>query len=415
MSDLPLEGIRVVDLGQVFAGSTCSMMLAGLGAEVIKVESHKRPDVMRLAYVNFQEPGFWNLAPNFHHANVGKKGITLNLEDPRGKDLFKRLVAVSDIVVENFTPRVMKSLGLDYKVLRAINPGIIYVQIPGFGTTGPLANSPGFAFTLEPAAGVASITGYRGGPPAHANGQSDQATSSHACFAAVAALAHRAKTGEGQHVEAAIVEVMATLMNQPVADYTMNGRVWERFGNRQPGMAPHDIYRCKGGDQEWLVIAVGSDEEWQRFCEAIGNPEWTRDPRFQTMAARLEHQDELDEFVGSWTSQYDKRTAFDILRRAGVPAAPGLRDQEWLDDPYFNDGDHLQWMDAPQRGQTAYVAWPVKVDGERVKYGRPAPALGQHNREILVGLLGVTEEEYQSLEQDDVIGTGVFGMKIGAF
>lgn len=408
MESLPLEGIRILDLTMWWSGPICTSYLGAQGAEVIKLESVQSPDGFRYT---MSSPGenWWELGPQFNTANLNKLGLTLNLNDPEGVKLFEELVAKSDVVIENFTPRVMVNFGLTYDRLREINPKIIMLSMPAYGKNGPYRDQPGFAYTFEILSGIAQVTGYRDGNPMIISGVGDVISGFHTSYALLAALEYRERTGIGQFIEVAQVETSANFMGQPIADFSMNGRNWGRMGNRQPNMAPHGIYRCNGEDS-WVAIAVTNDDEWQRFCEVASKPSWATDERFRKAADRYEHQDELDQLVESWTSQLGHYESSELLQEAGVSAGPVLEVDELVEDPFLEG--MFQEVTRDLTGTHAFPTWPVKFSGQRLKHQSPAPTLGQHNEYILKDILGLSDEQISRLEQTEMIGIEPLGTKV---
>lgn len=405
MSSLPLEGIRILDLSMWWSGPICTSYLGAQGAEVIKIESVQSPDGFRYT---MSSPGenWWELGPQFNAANMNKLGLTLNLSDPEGKKLFKDLVAKSDVVIENFTPRVMENFGLTYECLREVNPQIIMLSMPAYGRNGPYRDQPGFAYTFEILSGIAQVNGYRNENPMIVSGVADVIAGFHAAYALLTALEHRERTGKGQFVELAQVEGCANYMGQPIADVSMNGRNWGRMGNRQPNMAPHGVYRSKGEDS-WVAIAITSDEEWQTLCEVMANPALANDDRFRTAAGRCEHQDELDQWVERWTTQFGHYEVSEILQKAGVSAGPVLEVDEMVEDPFLKD--MFQEMTRELTGTHKFPSWPVKFSGQRLQHHSPAPMLGQHNEYVYKGILGLSDEQIASLIQAEIIGVAPLG------
>jgi benzylsuccinate CoA-transferase BbsF subunit len=277
MPDLPLSGIRVVDLSQVYAGPTCARILCDLGAEVIKVEGLHRIDVTRSLLVcdNETQNDYWNRTHYFLLRNAGKKSLTLDFQEPRSIELLKRLLAQADVVVESFTPRVLAQHGLDYQSLRKLRPDLIMISLSGYGQTGPWRDYAAYGMGLEPASGISAFTGYRGGDPLRSGiSFTDPYTGIMGAGAVLAALHYRQRTGRGQLIDLSQQEGAIALLGPALMDYQWNGRVAERLGNRSSWAAPQGCYRCRG-DDNWLVLTVRDDAEWQAFCGAAGHPEWT--------------------------------------------------------------------------------------------------------------------------------------------
>ncbi len=405
---LPLEGIRVVDFTQVFAGPTCTRILSDLGAEVIKIEARTRADVTRSLIIcdNDGRDTPWNRGSYFIVRNAGKKGVTLDLNDERGRSLALRLIERAAVVAESFTPRVMASFGLDYESLRQRKPDIIMISLSGYGQDGPYRDYSAYGMGLEPASGIAQQTGYPEGTP-YRSGLSftDPLSGFMGAGAVLTALEHRRRTGRGQYIDLSEQEAAIGLVTCALMEVQMNGRLPERRGNRSWfGDAPQGVYPCAGNDR-WVAISVSGDAEWERFCEAAGHPEWMEDPRFADILSRNEHQDALDEAVAGWTRTLDHYEATRKLQAAGVKAAPVLDGKEALLDPHLRERGHFDVVDQPAVGRrpvqrhlaAKFSAFTPAARGH-------APLMGEHNREVLQGMLGVTDEEYAQLEADGVIG-----------
>ena len=405
---LPLEGIRVVDLTHVYAGPTCTRILSDLGADVVKVEAPQRIDITRNLIYTDNDPGTepWNRTCYYNVRNAGKRSITLDLGSEKGHALLTQLIAHADVLAESFSPRVMANFGLDFESVRKVKPDIIMLSMSGYGQTGPYRDWGAYGMGLEPASGVSQLTGYRGGPPLRTGiSFTDPLSGILAAGAVLAALHHRRRTGKGQFIDLSEQEAAIPLVGAALMDYLMNGRLPERMGNRSPYAAPQGCYPCRGED-EWLVISVTSDEEWAAFCRAAGHPEWAADERFADILARYENHDALDETIGGWTRTQDKYEAFHLLQRAGVKAAPVLNGRDMLCDPHFKARGHFDVVDSPIVGRRPVHRHLVaKFDCLEAKARGPAPRLGEHNREVLGGLLGLSDEELAALEEEKVIGT----------
>lgn len=424
MPRLLLEGTRVLDLTMAYAGPIGTRILADMGAEIIKVESIQRMDMpTRVISYPENEPGEepWNRGGYFHRLNVNKYGITLDLTNPKGADIFKQLVKISDVVAENYSPRTMKNFGLDYEVLSEVKPDIIMVSMSGFGNTGPLRDYAAYVPVME-SAGLASITGFPdSGPMGCGTGYGDWMLGMAGAAAALVALHYRNRTGKGQHIDVSGREAVITHIGEAVMDYTMNGRVWGRLGNRHPSMAPHGCYRCKG-EEKYITIAVATDEQWQGLGKALGNPAWSREERFATVLSRWQNQDELDSLIEEWTSQQDHYEAMRILQESGVPAGPVLNPKEVLLEPHLRERGFWQLVEqGPDIGKRPQpMQMPAKFSGSWGGPLRGAPRLGEHTEEILGKLLGMSPEEIATLKEEQVIGhTPLFrlpwrGLKLSA-
>ena len=294
-----MTGIRILDFGQMWAGPHLTQWLAVMGAEVIKVETHLRLDFMRMIGI---PPGFdrdnFNAGTAFASLNYGKKSITLNMNEPKAQELAKKLVKISDVVTENYGGAILERWGLGWEEMKKIKPDIIYYAGSGYGRSGPHKSRPSYAEIVEAYDSSTYLNGYPGGEPATVGVTpwTDATQAMHGAFAIMAAIYHRNRTGEGQYIDAAMVEASANFLGEVVMGYTMNGALGERLGNRDKVMTPHGCYRCKGND-EWVAIAIGSEEEWEAFIKAIGSPAWAKKEAFSNEQNRRQNQDELDKLV----------------------------------------------------------------------------------------------------------------------
>jgi len=418
-----LEGVRILDLSRVWAGPLAGRMLADLGAQVILIEAPigraggrealERMQQMRQAGRHFPyypggDPGEqpWNRMGMYNDFNRNKLGITLDLRYPQGQDIFKRLVKTSDVVLENYTPRVMSNFGLDYTVLREVNPGIIMISMPGYGNDGPYRDYPAYGTTLEQHAGFSSILGYPdSGPYRTQSTYSDPAASINAAGAVMLALWHRRRTGQGQYIELAQIETSVGLLAEPLLDFVMNGREPRRIGNRHPCMAPHGCYRCRGNDA-WVSVAVATDEEWSAFCGTIGSPPWTQEERFSDQMSRWHNQDEMDRLISEWTTQQDHYQAMHILQKAGVTAGAVLNVKEVMEDPHLRERGYFTNVTHPQAGTHDYPGLALKLSRTPTGVNRPAPCIGEHSRYVLAELLGLSDREIDQLEEEQVVTDG---------
>jgi crotonobetainyl-CoA:carnitine CoA-transferase CaiB-like acyl-CoA transferase len=408
MTDKPLAGTRVMDFTQVFAGPTCTRILADLGAEVIRLESPNRLDITR-NLIHADNDGRdvpWERASYFVIRNAGKKEIVLDLNQERGREIVRGIIAQSDVVAESFTPRVMRAFELDYEHLRQIKPDVVMISLSGYGQDGPYADWSAYGMGLEPASGVSQLTGYPGGPPLRSGlSFTDPYSGFIGAGAVLAALHYRRRTGKGQYIDLSEHEAAIPLAGAALMDFAMNGRLPERAGNRSPWAAPQGCYRCAGADG-WLVISIETDEEWSAFCQAAGHPEWDEDERFATVLGRHAHHDELDQLIESWTRTQDHYQAFHLLQRAGVASAPVLNGKELLLDPHLRARRHFDTLDQPHVGRRpAGRHLAAKFETFEASAAGPAPTLGEHNHEVLSGLLGLSDEEIAQLETLQVIAT----------
>lgn len=409
-SSLPLAGIRVLDLSQFWAGPCANRFLADMGAEVIKVESCHRPDPLRLVprglFPN-GEPGEqpWNRSGMVNERNRNKLGLTLDLTKGKGVEIFKKLVKISDVVVENFSARVMKGFGLDYAVLKEINPRLIMASISSQGMSGPERDYVSLGNILEQTAGLCATTGYQG-EPVRPMGIAfpDVLGSILGAGAIVTALFHRRRTGVGTYIDISQRQMVSCIVPESIMDYVMNGRNPSPMGNRHQWKAPHGCYRCKGEDR-WVTIAVGTDEEWRSLCEVMGRPELAQDERFGNFLARYKQQDELDAIIEGWTSQLDNQVAMDTLQRVGVPSGAALKPDQVFNDPHLEARGFFETTSHPEVGTYRYYGRPMVFSETPGSTRSPAPSLGEHNRQILEGLLHYPAEEIKQLEDEGVIGT----------
>ena len=397
---LPLAGLRVCDLATFWAGPVASCLFSALGADVIKVESIQRPDGMRFAS-GLSRDDLWEWSPVTHGANTGKRSVTLDLSSDDGLALVKRLVEVSDIVIENYSPRVVENFGLDWDEVHRLNPDAIMVRMPAFGLTGPWRDRTGFAMTIEQASGLAFLTGDPEGRPLVPRGMCDQLGGMHAVFATLLAVEHRAQTGEAQLVEVPLIEAGLNAAAEQVIEWTAYGQLLQRQGNRSPYAAPQGIYAAVGEDR-WVVISVDDDAQWPALAELIGRTEWDR---WASRDERRAHHDEIDAAISRWVAERDRDAAVDELLAAGVPAAPVISGRESIDNPQLAARGHQQWMDHVAVGAVPYPSFPGRFNGRYHRLGRPAPTLGEHNEEILRDVLGLDDAEIARLAETQVIGT----------
>jgi crotonobetainyl-CoA:carnitine CoA-transferase CaiB-like acyl-CoA transferase len=411
MSAMALKGIRVIDLTMAWSGPLATMLLAHMGAEVIKIESVLRIDSWRSIGPEGPVEGWWNRAPTHNTMCLNKYGITLNLGHPRGVAIFKQLVKIGDIVAENYTPRVLESWGLHYPVLRELNPDLIMLSMPGSGMTGPWRHHAGFAASVEQNSGLPIRVGYLDGEPTLHNigiALGDPFAGLNGAVALLLALHWRQVTGKGQYIDLSQNEALTCLNGDAIMDYTLNRRVQGRRGNRHPSMAPHGCYRCQGEDM-WAAISISSDEEWESFTKAIGSPAWTKEERFADCLSRWQNQDELDKLIEAWTAEHDHYQVMHILQAAGVAAAPALTSPELLGDPHLEQRGFFEFADHAEMGLLPYPGMFYKLSKTPGSIRMAAPCLGQHNEYILGELLGLSKDEIAELAAEQVIGTHPLG------
>ncbi len=349
---LPLDGIRVLDLTMVWAGPYCTQILADFGAEVIKIESVKRFDLVRgVTHPPAGAHGYPDDDPvRFNERNRNKLGLTLDLTTQAGIALFKQLVAISDVVVENFSARVMEKLGLEYDTLRRIRPDLVMLSMPGFGKSGPASDSAAFGITIELMSGIASLNGYGDGRPMKGGvNTGDPIAALHGVGAILAALYYRAETGAGQFIDLSQQESAIAVIGHVFLGYAMDGVAPRPLGNRDPDRVPQGCYPCRG-EEHWLAISVRTDDEWQALCQVIERPDLAGDPRFASRDDRWAHHDELDAIIGAWTAGQDRYQALRLLQRAGVPAGIALNNRDLVADPHVRARQDLVMIDHPSIG-----------------------------------------------------------------
>lgn len=402
----PLDGIRVLDLGGFWAAPFAAEYLASMGADVVKVESTRHADGFRFSATSPDlGPQWYELSPVFAAANLDKRAVTLDLTTSDGHGLVERLVASADVLVENFTPRVLDALGMAPERLRELNPGLIVVRMPAFGLDGPWRDFAGFALSLEQVSGLAWVAGYPGEQPTNPGGGADALCGMHAAVAIVAALARRRGDGRGALIEIGQAEVLCSFSAEQVLEHSGNGVLLERAANRGPDAAPQGVYRCRGEDR-WLAVAVANDDQWLALRGALGDPAWAADTELDSARGRHRRHDELDVHLGEWAAGQDLADAEACLLAAGVPAAAVIDPPAVDGNPQLESRGFFESLDHPLAGTHRYPTWPMTFSrGGRPFHRRGAPTLGQHNDEILGAELGCSPEELERLAAAGVVGT----------
>jgi crotonobetainyl-CoA:carnitine CoA-transferase CaiB-like acyl-CoA transferase len=406
---LPLEGLRVLDFTAWWAGPSATWMLASLGADVIHVEAVQRIDGMRATGGAFmgRKPRWWEYSFFYLAANTNKRGLTLNLQDPRGLDLARKLIAQSDAVVENYTPRVMEGFGLTWDAIHATNPNAIYVRMPAFGLDGPWRDHTGFAQTMEQLTGLAWVTGHAKDQPRIQRGPCDPLAGMHATFALLVALEERERLGRGVHVECTMVEGALNAAAEVAIEFSAYGGRLVREGNRSPAAAPQGLYPCVGHDAaaspRWLALSVESDEQWLALRALLGDPDWARDPDLAHRAGRRAAHDTIDAELRPWFAARERDDAIAALVEAGVPAGAVADPRTSSAHPQLSARGFHETIDHPEVGEQATPGLPFRYASVERWLRRPAPTLGQHNHEIL-SELGLTDEEIAALAAAKVIG-----------
>ena len=407
-----LEGVRVLDLGQVWAGPYAAMLLADQGADVIKVESPSRWDPNRCAVqpARGRERDWWNTCAYFAEYNRNKRSLALEIAQPRGREVLAALVRRADVVIENYRAGVLDRLGIGYDWLRAQRDDVILVSMAAFGQTGPDCERPGYGPVMEELSGLASLTGWGDGRPQLALGYAygDPVAAAAAAAAALAALLHRRRTGRGQHVDLAQFDVLVAMIGDAFAEWSRTGSEPPQQGNRRPGCAPHGVYPCAGVD-EWVAIAVETDAHWRGLRRAIGDPEWARDAGLDTASARCARAD-LDERLAAWTRAQHKTAVFERCIAEGVPAAPVHRtDRELIENPQLRARAFYERVAHPAGGEWWMHGWEWRPAGAGHCVRSLAPDFGAHNDAVLREV-GFSDAEIAALAAEGVIGSTPIGV-----
>lgn len=401
MAQLPLQDVRITDFSQLITGPLAAGLLALMGAEVIKVESQKRLDITRELIFADGIPGINR--GMFNSLNLNKKSCTLDLSHPRGIELAKELVKVSNIVVEGFGYGVMERLGLSYSTLKEINPGLIYLSISGTGRTGPHKEYRCFGHTIHAYSGLTAQIGYQGEEPRGSNTTyTDPLTGLTGAFALMVALEYQRKTGKGQFIDMAMNEITLAQLPRTIIDATMNQRERGPQGNVEDTCAPHNCYPCKG-DDKWVAVAITNESEWQAFCQAAGHTEWVINERFSDKYRRWQNRELLDKLIAGWTENYTPLEVTDLLQRAGVPAGPCLNIEEFINDPHLIEREFFIEPDHPEVGRRVVAGKPWIISNLPKSEIRHAPLLGEHNEYVFRELLGLLPEEMEGLIQEGII------------
>lgn len=404
-SRLPLENIRVLDFSHVWAGPMLAGLLADMGAQVIKIETRGRPDLWRtrpgIKYKDLDADKY-ELCPGFHNLNRNKMSITLNLKNPKAIEIIKKLASCSDIVNENMTAGTMASLGLGYNDLKSVKEDIIYISSCAFGQTGDLAGLPGYGPTMQALSGFDYTLGYYGERPLglFAIPFSDGNAATQGAIIVLAALYRRNKTGKGMYIDYSQVEGLMSLIGSNIMQAVQGKEVLPK-GNCHPAMSPYNFYPCKGED-EWVSIAVKTEEEWKKFCQAAGHPEWVSDERFADASRRVANRKILDELISEWTRQYSAEEITRILRNNQLAAAPLLNPEQFENHPLFKDRSFVQTTHTIV-GKQSLFGLPWRFSEMPKPITKPAPVLGEHNDYVLSEILGISQEEINRLKEEKVI------------
>ena len=405
MTAKPLEGLKILDFCWVVAGPLTTKYLAEYGADVIRVETTKRPEVLRRGAPFKDGISGINRSEYFGNYNVGKYGVTIDMQHPRSKELVLRIAQWADVITENFTPGTLEKWELSYEDLKTANEGIILFSSSMLGRGGSMSSQPGFGPVLASLSGMTYLTGWPDREPVNPYGAyTDFIIPRFAVPAILAAWDYKKRTGQGTHLDLSQLEASVQFSAPLVLDYTVNGAINERQGNRDPGAAPHGTYPCKGEDR-WIAIACDSEEAWQglRSLACPSGSGWAYDERFSTLEGRKTAEDELDELVGQWTQQWDSRELMDRLQAVGTPAGAVNDCRDLFDDAQLSYRGHFQFPVHPEIGPYAASRSEMDLSKTPGAIDRPAPLIGEHNEYALKGLVGLSDDEYRSFEEDGVL------------
>jgi benzylsuccinate CoA-transferase BbsF subunit len=398
----PLEGIRVADFTWVWAGPMCTMQLAHMGAEVIRMETTGRICTLRMLPPWPGGQPSPNRSGYFNQYNQGKRSVLLDLQTPKGKDVVKKLVTMSDVVVENFAGGVIDRLGFGYEELRKVRPDLVMISMSGYGRGGPDSSFVSYGPAQVPLSGLSSLTGYRGEQPMHVGmSYGDPNAGLHAAFAIIAALYHRDESGEGQYIDMSQWESSMNVVGEAFMHQVMNGAPPARDGSRVPHMSPNGVFMCAGEDR-WVSITSGSDAEWKSLAVAMGKPELAGDTRFRTLADRKANEDELEMLITEWTLQFDPFEVMEKLQSVGVAAYPTLMNREVLESPQLAVRDFWVEHEHPEVGVRRHAGVPYHFSATPADVWRAAPVMGQDNDYVFGELLGMSAEEIADLTERGV-------------
>lgn len=389
-----LEGIKVLGFVTDGVGPITTRVLAMNGAEVIHVESENRPDGTRIRAPFLDNNPGMNRSIRYVMTNTQKKSVCLNMKNPDALAVAKDLIKWADVVIDNFRPNVLKKWGLGFDVMQELNPDIIAISLTARGQTGPYSTQAAYGPEVSCMSGFTNMSGWPDRSPVTLGPYTDWVAPHIGVTSILAALAYRDKTGKGQYIDVGQVESAMNFLTPAILDYAANGHKQQRSGNKCPYAAPHAVYRCKGAD-EWCAITVFSEDEWGRFCEAIGNPEWTKEPRFESFADRKANEDELNELIEAWTVDKDRMDVERIMYEHNVQAGA----VRTLADLYNNDKqlesrDHWNYFFQPEFGELRARGSSYIMSKTKYALDAPAPEIGQHTEYVLRTICGISDEEY---------------------
>ena len=385
----PLSNIRILDLTRVWAGPLALRMLADFGAEVIKISDPRVP-VDRESGTN-------------NKLNRNKLGLALRLDEPEGRQLLLDLTNISDVVIENFRPRVMRNFDLTYEDLKTVKPDIIMCSMPGFGSEGEYAEYPAFGPSVETMTGISSLMGYPGGPPMVSGiAYPDPLAAMNGAGALMSALLHRQRTGQGQFIDLALSEGPVCQIGEHIVAFSRTGTQPLRIGNTHPNHAPYGVYPCSDDDQ-WIAICVTSDNQWAILQKLMGNSDG-EDSRFASSASRVSHRAELDELVGQWSVKHDSRELTVTLQSLNIAAGAAVNNWQMLEDPHMNQRGFMMDIDEPDLGVKRYPGQAIRLSSTPATKQNPSPQLGEHTRQLLHNLLSMSNAEIDRHAEHGIIG-----------
>ena len=394
----PLDGVRVLDLGRFIACPFCGMVLADLGAEVIRVE---RPGGGQDRYLGLLTPA--GCSYGFANQNRNKKGISLNFErNERGREMLNELIGVTDVVIENFSPEAAKAIGITYEELKAVKPDIIFAHVSAFGPDGPYSHRIGFDQVAKAMSAAMSVSGFPGPPTKEQTPHVDYMTATLTAVGVCSALYHRERTGEGQMIDTALLQTAVTLMAPTLAEWETGGKRRQQTGNRGPWVGPSDLYQTKDG--RWVMLAIITNSIWRRFARSIGREDMADDPRLQSDFARWEHHDIVDPVVAEWVASLTAEEVIAASEKIPIPCGICYEQTEVASDPQVQAREMLATVPFPDgSGEMPVTGLPIRMSGTPTSIDRSFPAVGEHNQEIYCDLLGYGTEDLARLEEEGIV------------
>jgi benzylsuccinate CoA-transferase BbsF subunit len=404
MKKQALAGVKVLDFGWAVVGGLSGKYLGDHGAQVVRVESATRPDLVRATqYVSISRVNNLDDKPWFNHINTSKYSMAINLKHTQARSVLERLIRWADVVLENYTPGTMSKMGYDYEYMRKIKPGIIMVSGSAYGQTGPFAGEWGVDGTGSACSGRLDLTGWPDRCPINPSNTTygDSVLGMINPLVVIAALDYKHRTGKGQYIDASMLDVSVHQITPALLDWQINGHLQTRTGNRVPNASPHGVFPCIGDDR-WCAIAVFTDKEWESFCRVIGNPAWTKQERFATLSLRKGNEDELEELTAEWTKNHPAEEVMSLMQTAGVPAGVVQNVQDLMErDPQLKEREFLVPLKHPVLGVICHPTPPYKLLKTKAKV-RTAPCLGEHTEYVCTELLNMSDEEFIKLLQQGV-------------